>query len=49
MSTTTGQTIELNTRGLVCACLQCGQRNRLLYERLGHLSKYFDKSVKEFR
>lgn len=31
-----GQTFELDTRGLVCACPQCGQRNRLLYEQLGH-------------
>jgi thioredoxin 2 len=24
-------------RGLVCTCPQCGQANRLTYERLGHL------------
>lgn len=27
--------LELDARGLVRACPQCGQRNRLLYERLG--------------
>ena len=32
---TTEQTFELDARGLVCACPHCGQRNRLLYERLG--------------
>jgi thioredoxin 2 len=26
---------EPDDRGLLCACPQCGQRNRLLYERLG--------------
>jgi thioredoxin 2 len=26
---------EPDARGLVCACPKCGQRNRLLYERLG--------------
>ena len=28
-------TIEPDDRGLVLACPQCGQRNRLIYERLG--------------
>ena len=27
--------IELDDRGLLLTCPQCGQRNRLLYERLG--------------
>jgi thioredoxin 2 len=27
--------LELDARGMVRACPQCGQRNRLLYERLG--------------
>lgn len=27
---------ELDLRGVVRACANCGQRNRLLYERLGH-------------
>jgi thioredoxin 2 len=30
-------TIEPDDRGLVRACLQCGQRNRLIYERLGSI------------
>ena len=30
-------TIELDDRGLVMACPQCGQRNRLIYERLGQI------------
>jgi thioredoxin 2 len=30
-------TIELDDRGLVLACPQCGQRNRLIYERLGQI------------
>src|ERR1700716_1336614 len=29
------KTIELDERGVVRACPKCGQRNRLLYERLG--------------
>jgi thioredoxin 2 len=29
-------TIEPDDRGLLLACPQCGQRNRLIYERLGH-------------
>lgn len=29
-------TLQLDNRGLVCACPHCGQRNRLLYERLGN-------------
>jgi thioredoxin 2 len=28
-------TIELDDRGLLLACPQCGQRNRLIYQRLG--------------
>jgi thioredoxin 2 len=28
-------TIESDDRGLLLACPQCGQRNRLIYERLG--------------
>ena len=36
MMSTTDQTIELDARGLVCTCPRCGQRNRLLYDRLGH-------------
>ena len=28
-------TVEPDDRGLVLACPQCGQRNRLIYERLG--------------
>jgi thioredoxin 2 len=28
-------TIESDDRGLLLACQQCGQRNRLIYERLG--------------
>ena len=28
-------TIELNDRGLLLRCPQCGQRNRMTYERLG--------------
>ena len=28
-------TYELDRRGFICACSNCGQRNRLLYERLG--------------
>jgi thioredoxin 2 len=28
-------TIECDDRGLLLACPQCGQRNRLIYERLG--------------
>ena len=32
----TQHTLELDQRGLVRACPNCGQRNRLLYERLGH-------------
>jgi thioredoxin 2 len=28
--------LELDDRGIVVACGNCGQRNRLLYERLGH-------------
>src|SRR5882762_3939015 len=31
----TANTIELDDRGLVLACPHCGQRNRLVYERLG--------------
>jgi hypothetical protein len=27
--------IESDDRGLLLACPQCGQRNRLIYERLG--------------
>jgi thioredoxin 2 len=30
-------TIELDDRGLLVACPQCGQRNRLIYERLGQI------------
>ena len=30
-------TIESDERGLLVACPQCGQRNRLLYERLGQI------------
>ena len=30
-------TIETDDRGLVRACPQCGQRNRLIYERLGSI------------
>jgi thioredoxin 2 len=29
--------IETDDRGLVLACPQCGQRNRLIYERLGQI------------
>ena len=28
-------TLELDDRGLLLACPQCGQRNRLIYQRLG--------------
>ncbi len=28
-------TVEPDERGLIRACLHCGQRNRLIYERLG--------------
>jgi len=28
-------TIELDDRGLLLRCPQCGQRNRMTYERLG--------------
>jgi thioredoxin 2 len=31
------KTIELNELGLLLACPSCGQRNRLLYERLGQI------------
>jgi thioredoxin 2 len=31
----TANTIELDERGIVLACPQCGQRNRMIYERLG--------------
>src|SRR5688572_13629207 len=35
MSTTMNPpTYELDRRGFVCACRNCAQRNRLLYERL---------------
>ena len=30
-------TIESDDRGLLLACPQCGQRNRLIYERLGQI------------
>jgi predicted RNA-binding Zn-ribbon protein involved in translation (DUF1610 family) len=30
-------TIEPDERGLIRACPQCGQRNRLIYERLGSI------------
>ena len=30
-------TIEPDDRGLVRVCPQCGQRNRLIYERLGSI------------
>ncbi len=30
-------TIESDERGLLISCPQCGQRNRMTYERLGHL------------
>lgn len=33
---TTSAAFEPDARGLVRACPQCGQRNRLLYERLDH-------------
>ncbi|HEY0258012.1 MAG TPA: thioredoxin domain-containing protein [Candidatus Methylacidiphilales bacterium] len=29
--------IEADERGLLISCPQCGQRNRMTYERLGHL------------
>jgi hypothetical protein len=29
--------IEPDARGLVLVCPQCGQRNRLIYERLGRI------------
>src|SRR4051794_14012630 len=35
MSTAISQ-LELDARGIVRACPNCGQRNRLLYERLAH-------------
>lgn len=35
MTTQTAATYEMDRRGLVRACPNCGQRNRLLYERLG--------------
>ena len=30
-------TVEPDERGLIRACPQCGQRNRLIYERLGSI------------
>src|ERR1043165_8807505 len=30
------ETIESDQRGLVLTCAQCGKRNRMPYERLGH-------------
>lgn len=36
MRTQTATTYEMDRRGLVRACSNCGQRNRLLYERLGN-------------
>jgi thioredoxin 2 len=35
MSTTLHPTYELDRRGFIRACPNCGQRNRLIYERLG--------------
>jgi predicted RNA-binding Zn-ribbon protein involved in translation (DUF1610 family) len=32
----TEDSIEPDDRGLVLACPKCGQRNRMVYERLGH-------------
>jgi thioredoxin 2 len=34
--TATQTTFEPDARGLIRSCPQCGRRNRLLYERLGH-------------
>jgi thioredoxin 2 len=35
MKITSNQTYELDRRGFIRACPNCGQRNRLLYQRLG--------------
>jgi predicted RNA-binding Zn-ribbon protein involved in translation (DUF1610 family) len=32
----TEHSIEPDDRGLVLACPKCGQRNRMVYARLGH-------------